>query len=194
MTTRRLESTVVALKEKIEKTRNETKEKFLSLTPLEDERDTLKLVKQEAIDFNEEHIKEHETRLKGLDREMVQFQKDFHRRKRSAGSSSETDDFHVLLGEKRKETRQLREKFVKLKAEVLSGVVQEKGDAPSCEICTDEFNEDENLPKALGCGHTVCAKCLKNLNEYNDRIVMCPFCRKIWQIKNCPTNLIILNK
>ncbi|KAF1749432.1 hypothetical protein GCK72_025900 [Caenorhabditis remanei] len=154
MSTRRIESTIVALNEKIEKTKNATKEKLLFLKPLEDEHKRLKFEKQKANDFNEENLKAHANHLKSMDRDMVQFRQDFHRRKRSAGATSETEDFHALLETKREETRQLREKSLKLKAEVLSGIVQVNEDAPSCEVCTDEYNEDENMPKVLGeCRH-----------------------------------------
>ncbi|CAI5438719.1 unnamed protein product [Caenorhabditis angaria] len=32
---------------------------------------------------------------------------------------------------------------------------------PSCEICSEEYNEAERVPKLLQCGHTFCLACLK---------------------------------
>jgi len=47
-----------------------------------------------------------------------------------------------------------------------------------CDLCLEEFsiNDPEKLPKILKCGHTFCAKCLKQ-RRCNDKI-KCMFCSK----------------
>jgi len=46
-----------------------------------------------------------------------------------------------------------------------------------CEICGGKFDANNNLPKVLTCGHTVCSKCLDRMKEKN--ISKCPFDRKV---------------
>jgi len=46
-----------------------------------------------------------------------------------------------------------------------------------CPICSEKFNADENCPKVLSCGHTVCERCLFFI-IYNNEI-QCPSCRLV---------------
>jgi len=45
-----------------------------------------------------------------------------------------------------------------------------------CELCLEEFNNQEHLPKVLSqCGHTFCDKCVMQL--WDNSMISCPFCR-----------------
>ena len=62
----------------------------------------------------------------------------------------------------------------------------------SCQICTNEYNMGENLPKILGkCGHTICKiclsyqiQCVKNSNlSFENWLLKCPFDNTTYLIK-----------
>jgi len=58
----------------------------------------------------------------------------------------------------------------------------------------DNFDEEENKPLILPCGHTVCKKCLKGIFKVGT--ITCPFCKKVFKIANvydCPPNFTILS-
>ncbi|XP_052124139.1 uncharacterized protein LOC113208760 [Frankliniella occidentalis] len=42
-----------------------------------------------------------------------------------------------------------------------------------CSICDEEYNQQEREPKVLPCGHTVCLRCLQQMQHWQ-----CPTCRK----------------
>jgi len=46
-----------------------------------------------------------------------------------------------------------------------------------CPICLIRFDSKERTPRNIGCGHTVCEECLKNLIDRN--MQNCPICRKV---------------
>ncbi|KAL7639017.1 UNVERIFIED_CONTAM: hypothetical protein RMT77_010551 [Armadillidium vulgare] len=45
-----------------------------------------------------------------------------------------------------------------------------------CQICVSSFNQTENLPKILPCGHTVCRTCLANIRMVSNSL--CPVCKR----------------
>ena len=45
-----------------------------------------------------------------------------------------------------------------------------------CPICLDD--EDIDL-KELSCGHKICVDCLLRLEQVDEKIFECPFCRKV---------------
>ncbi|CDW91203.1 UNKNOWN [Stylonychia lemnae] len=52
-----------------------------------------------------------------------------------------------------------------------------------CELCLEEFNQQEHLPKVLAqCGHTFCEKCILQLWESS--IINCPLCRQKAKVNN----------
>jgi hypothetical protein len=51
-----------------------------------------------------------------------------------------------------------------------------------CEICHMKFNTNYNIPKVLGCGHTVCSKCVDRMREKD--ICKCPFDRRILDLED----------
>lgn len=62
-----------------------------------------------------------------------------------------------------------------------------------CPICSDFFNENENCPRLLRCGHTCCEQCLSHVIE--DSQITCPTCRSISVASsagNLPKNYIVL--
>lgn len=61
-----------------------------------------------------------------------------------------------------------------------------------CEICSGKFDANNNLPKVLSCGHTVCAKCVDRMKDKN--INKCPFDRKVldFEESNIAVNYYIL--
>lgn len=62
----------------------------------------------------------------------------------------------------------------------------------TCPVCYDHFNEDgEITPKVLGCGHTLCRRCINHI--YCDT-KMCPFCKYQMDFTpdRCPKNFMII--
>jgi len=59
-----------------------------------------------------------------------------------------------------------------------------------CPICYVGFNEAQNVPKCLQCGHTICSNCISSLQVFNGT-VQCPFDKKECSLKEIPTNFII---
>jgi hypothetical protein len=52
-----------------------------------------------------------------------------------------------------------------------------------CELCLEEFNNQEHLPKVLSsCGHTFCDKCIMQLWE--NSVISCPLCRVKQRVTN----------
>lgn len=63
-------------------------------------------------------------------------------------------------------------------------------EACECPVCFNDFNEEQYIPLATTCGHTICQKCIKLLegsaSEYN-----CPLCRGTLQIGSCKVNVAL---
>lgn len=52
-----------------------------------------------------------------------------------------------------------------------------------CELCLEEFNHQEHLPKVLSqCGHTFCEKCMLQL--WDCSVISCPLCRQKARVSN----------
>ncbi len=52
-----------------------------------------------------------------------------------------------------------------------------------CELCLEEFNQQEHLPKVLGhCGHTFCERCVMHIWE--NSVIHCPVCRQKVQVQS----------
>ena len=52
-----------------------------------------------------------------------------------------------------------------------------------CELCLEEFNHQEHLPKVLSqCGHTFCEKCILQLWDHS--MIPCPICRQKARVNN----------
>lgn len=64
-----------------------------------------------------------------------------------------------------------------------------------CELCFEDFNRCERLPKVLQrCGHTFCETCVSQLVTLNE--LSCPYCRYKIQIgkdEYPPNNFALLN-
>lgn len=71
-----------------------------------------------------------------------------------------------------------------------------------CPVCTYNFDKFEKVPRILQkCGHTICAKCLANLEI--GQTITCPFCKEIYptsqsekgagNAQQFPINYFILN-
>ncbi|XP_026287133.1 uncharacterized protein LOC113212585 [Frankliniella occidentalis] len=60
-----------------------------------------------------------------------------------------------------------------------------------CDICLEELNQVERVPKIVPCGHTVCLRCL----ERSDR-KECPMCRKAFDVPPdaLPNNFYLLRQ
>jgi len=63
----------------------------------------------------------------------------------------------------------------------------------TCEICYLNYNETENKPMSLPCGHSICLECLKKF-ERNDKTLKCPFDNKFINYVNnvCKPNYTVL--
>ena len=48
----------------------------------------------------------------------------------------------------------------------------------TCPIFTLEYNNQENEPRILTCGHTICLYCLKILMQSQAKNLLCPLCKK----------------
>ena len=63
-------------------------------------------------------------------------------------------------------------------------------EACECPVCFSEFNEEQHIPLATVCGHTICQKCInlleKETSEYN-----CPLCRNTLQKGSCKVNVAL---
>ncbi|CAI2330026.1 unnamed protein product [Caenorhabditis sp. 36 PRJEB53466] len=70
-------------------------------------------------------------------------------------------------------------------AELKNGTVPPVSLMPDCEICLTEFCKSaENVPRVLGCGHSVCEKCTHDMVEEQETqdTLMCPFCRHVTEL------------
>jgi len=48
-----------------------------------------------------------------------------------------------------------------------------------CQICFEEYNNDDKKPMVLDCGHTICNSCLMSILSTNQvRLRKCPFDNK----------------
>jgi len=81
----------------------------------------------------------------------------------------------------RKNRQEIQEKL----AEVFQACAQELRDPNKrennrreCQICLEEFNNDERKESVLYCGHRACFKCLNSLPKK-----LCPICRKEFTAK-----------
>ncbi|CAL4075325.1 unnamed protein product [Meganyctiphanes norvegica] len=45
-----------------------------------------------------------------------------------------------------------------------------------CNVCLDQYNDDDRRPHSLHCGHTYCSKCIDRYIEH--QMFKCPTCRK----------------
>ena len=63
-------------------------------------------------------------------------------------------------------------------------------EACECPVCFNDFNDDVHIPLATTCGHTICQKCISQLEkdslEYN-----CPLCRNTLQVGSCKVNVAL---
>ncbi|EFO99489.1 hypothetical protein CRE_22387 [Caenorhabditis remanei] len=193
MSTARTNTTIAALKAKIDKTRKAIELRKSYLEPLEKEHEEAKLRVNKATEDKKRILKNHAARMRGMKNSKQNFQRQLQN-KRQNGTTSQNEKFHAQIEAKRKETRERRDEFLKLKAKAQTGSVQTNRDAMSCGICLENYDNDEKLPKVLDCGHTICLVCLDSLEKSNGHLVSCPFCREKCSTRNCPTNLLTLNK
>ncbi|KAF1749413.1 hypothetical protein GCK72_025881 [Caenorhabditis remanei] len=193
MSAARTNTTIAALKAKIEKTRKTIELRKSYLEPLEKEHEEAKLRVNKAIEDKKRILKNHAARMRGMENSKKNFQKQLQN-KRQNGTTTQNKKFHAQIEAKRKEIREQRKEFLKLKAKSQAGSVQANRDALSCGICLENYDNDEKLPKVLNCGHTICLVCLDSLEKSNGYLVSCPFCREKCSTRNCPTNLFTLNK
>ncbi|UMM21558.1 hypothetical protein L5515_003183 [Caenorhabditis briggsae] len=50
---------------------------------------------------------------------------------------------------------------------------------PTCNICMLNYSNPTVIPLILiGCGHTVCQKCVRKIPRHQDNTISCPFCRQ----------------
>ncbi|PIC41056.1 hypothetical protein B9Z55_008600 [Caenorhabditis nigoni] len=50
---------------------------------------------------------------------------------------------------------------------------------PTCNICLLNYSNPTVVPLILiGCGHTVCQKCVRKIPRHQDNTILCPFCRQ----------------
>ncbi|XP_026289411.2 uncharacterized protein LOC113214308 [Frankliniella occidentalis] len=58
-----------------------------------------------------------------------------------------------------------------------------------CDICTEQFDGAERLPKSMPCGHTACLQCLRRLPDCS-----CPTCRRDFNgpPEGLPNNFTVL--
>jgi len=63
-------------------------------------------------------------------------------------------------------------------------------EACECPVCFNDFNDELHIPLATTCGHTICQKCISQLekesSEYN-----CPLCRNLLQGGSCKINVAL---
>ena len=62
-----------------------------------------------------------------------------------------------------------------------------------CEICYFKFDESDNCPRMLQCGHTYCHECIGKIIEQNS---ICPKCNKkikANQAHHVPKNFYVLS-
>ncbi|CCD69626.1 RING-type domain-containing protein [Caenorhabditis elegans] len=64
-----------------------------------------------------------------------------------------------------------------------------------CEICNEDFSSatDENIPRILRCGHTICHGCAEKLLQ--NSMILCPFCREatnVSTVKDLQKNFALL--
>ena len=46
-----------------------------------------------------------------------------------------------------------------------------------CTICFEKYNETDQLPKLLACGHTFCLTCHKGWANVKKGLIICPTCK-----------------
>ncbi len=65
----------------------------------------------------------------------------------------------------------------------------------TCRICRYLFDDKDRLPKILGCMHTICDNCIRELAK-NTPYVQCPFCKNTWKVpaNGFPENTMVLSK
>ena len=63
-------------------------------------------------------------------------------------------------------------------------------EACECPVCFNEFNEEQHIPLATVCGHTICQNCIKLLEE-NASEYTCPLCRNLLQRGSCKVNVAL---
>ncbi|PIC41057.1 hypothetical protein B9Z55_008600 [Caenorhabditis nigoni] len=50
---------------------------------------------------------------------------------------------------------------------------------PTCNICMLNYSNPTVIPLILiGCGHTVCQKCVRKIPRDQNKTILCPFCRQ----------------
>ena len=71
--------------------------------------------------------------------------------------------------------------FIIVKAKSIYNLINIDFDLMECELCYEEFNRCERLPKVLAkCGHTFCETCVSQIVQQNQ--LSCPYCRYKIQI------------
>lgn len=63
-------------------------------------------------------------------------------------------------------------------------------EACECPVCFNEFNEEQYVPLATVCGHTICQNCIQLL-EKNNSEYGCPLCRNTLQKGSCKVNVAL---
>ncbi|XP_018010364.1 tripartite motif-containing protein 2-like [Hyalella azteca] len=61
-----------------------------------------------------------------------------------------------------------------------------------CEICAEEFDENNHKPLFLPCGHTYCYTCISSLLK-NPQSRLCPKCRKEISVHGIQVNYVLMN-
>uniref|UniRef100_A0A1I7SYS0 RING-type domain-containing protein n=1 Tax=Caenorhabditis tropicalis TaxID=1561998 RepID=A0A1I7SYS0_9PELO len=96
------------------------------------------------------------------------------------------------LREARQKTIRFRKEYLKKVNEELKQKIEENGgnrfDWQKCQICWENYGPGAR-PKLLSCGHTICTKCIREV-EGRDT-VRCPFDRKPCSLAHLRTNFAI---
>ena len=57
---------------------------------------------------------------------------------------------------------------------------EKKQNAFDCQVCLDSYNDKENKPMVMVCGHTTCKSCVSEIFKRNIlEPLKCPICRSI---------------
>lgn len=66
-----------------------------------------------------------------------------------------------------------------------------------CNICLENYDAEVKIPRIIWCGHTLCERCLKDIQDPITKTIKCPFDKKLFKptaTLEFPRNYSILEK